>query len=263
MREIEPLLYRKLKARLYLRAVLPAFEDLLEKSEAAQEILGERKFSICFQVGRQLKSVLFFEDGKCLWRPGARARDADVLLHFLSEEQLNKEFENKGFRLPLPLKGQTRAKDISKFKSLSRLFEAYLRGDPAVAEDPKFRSLQVGIQLGIALRATKVLVEHEEISGLIMKDTPEGLAYFSVGLDGYGAWVEWKGGQLLSGNGLPDRKSDVTIEFFDADTALKVVGNQIDVMSAVGTGAIKLSGLIPLADSLGYVFERVPLYIKP
>ncbi|MEM8868110.1 MAG: hypothetical protein AAGC73_07550 [Verrucomicrobiota bacterium] len=258
MREIEPPLHRKLKAHLYLRAVLPAFEDLLEKCEPARKRLGAREFSICFQVGRQLKSVLNFKDGLCFWNPRARARDADVLLQFLSEDQLNREFENKGFRIPLPLKGQTRVKDINTFKALSKLLETYLRED-----DAQYHDLQIGMQLGIALRATKVLVEREEISRLIMKDTPEGLAYFSVGADGYGAWLEWSKGELISGRGLPERAPDVSIEFRDADTALRAVGNRIDVMSAIGSRAIKVRGLIPLADALGYIFERIPLYIEP
>jgi hypothetical protein len=34
-------------------------------------------------------------------------------------------------------------------------------------------------------------------------------------------------------------------------------------MAAVGLRDIKVSGLAPLADSLGYIFERIPLYIQP
>lgn len=256
-------LQRKLKAQLYLRAVLPAFEELLEKSELARAALGERAFSICFQVGSRLKTVLDFREGRCRWLRKGRARDADVILHFVTEAQLNKEFEKTGFSLPIPLKGQTRIKDILVFKELTALFEGYMRGDAAMEADPSFESLMTGMQLGIALRATKVLVQHEPVSKMILRDAPEGLAYFSVGEDGYGAWLEWSQGVLESGTGAPERRADALIEFADPKTALQVVGNRIDVMAAVGLGDIRVRGLIPLADALGYVFERIPLYISP
>ena len=40
---------KKIKARLYLDAVLPAFEDFIANSEIAKESLGERNFTLSFQ----------------------------------------------------------------------------------------------------------------------------------------------------------------------------------------------------------------------
>ena len=50
---------------------------------------------------------------------------------------------------------------------------------------------------------------------------------------------------------------------FQTSSGLKAVGNRIDVMAAIGLGDIQVTGLIPLADALGYIFERIPLYIEP
>lgn len=262
MRNIAQPLYRKVRARLYLNAVLPAFEDLLEHSEVARAIIGNRKFTLTFQTSSGLKSSLSFKDQHCEFVRESGAK-SQIILHFITEEQLNREFENEGFRIPIPIKGASRVADIKAFKALSKLLESYLRPSQSMLGDPQIHSLHVGMQLGIALRATIELTKHEQLSRMIMQDAPDGTAHFSVGPDGYGAWLNWKNGTLTSGKGTPATEAHAYVEFSNAETALQAVGNQIDVMAAIGKGEIKVTGLIPLADALGYIFERIPLYITP
>ena len=38
------------------------------------------------------------------------------------------------------------------------------------------------------------------------------------------------------------------------------MGNRIDVMAAIGMGQIRVTGLVPLADALGYIFEHPTLH---
>ncbi len=262
MQSVDPPLKRKVKARLYLNAVLPAFEALLDYSEEARKIVNDRHFSICFQTSSGQKSQLHFKNQKCTFKK-TRARNSDIILHFITEDHLNKEFENEGFRVPIPLKGASRVTDIKAFKALTSALEDYLRPPEGALEDPIFHKRHVTMQLDIALRATVVLTEHEPRSNRIMKDTPDGIAHFAIGDDDLGAWLEWKNGNLTTGKGKPERTPDASVIFANPETALKAVGNKIDVMAAVGMGDIKVSGLIPLADALGYIFERIPLYIQP
>ena len=163
MREIKQSLHRKIKARLYLNAVLPAFEDLLQHNEQAQSILSMRDFSLRFQTSSGLKSTLLFSNQTCQFIKTGHP-SSDVVLHFVTEEQLNKEFENKGFRIPLPIKGASRLKDIKAFKALSAELEACLRPDEARLADPTFHEFHVSLQLGIALRAVIELTLHERRS---------------------------------------------------------------------------------------------------
>lgn len=262
MREIDSALHTKVKARLYLNAVLPAFEDLLTQNEQAREVIGARAFTLTFQTSSGIKSSLSFTEQSCTFHKSGAER-SQIIIHFITEEHLNKEFEGVGFRLPIPIKGSTRFGDIKAFKALSSILEETLRPHKEELEDPAKHDLQIALQLGIALRATIELTTHEKLSRTIMKNTPEGTAYFSVGKDGYGAWLKWHKGRLTSGKGEPEQTPDVTVQFVDAETAIRAVGNRIDVMAAIGLGDIKIEGLIPLADSLGYIFERIPLYITP
>jgi hypothetical protein len=262
MRVIPPSLQRSIKARLFLHAVLPAFEDLLRQTAKAQKILSKRHFTLRFQTSSGLKSTLQFRDQACHYS-AKQAPSSDIILHFLTEEQLNNEFENKGFRVPLPIKGVSRITDLKTFKALSAELEAALRPNTAQLEDPEFYDFHVALQLGIVLRAVTELVRHEPLSKRIMADCPDGIAYFRVGSEGYGAWTQWQNGRITTGKGQPPTEADVTVTFADANTALKAIGNRIDVMAAIGLGHIQVTGLVPLADALGYIFERITLYIEP
>ena len=180
MRVIDKSLRRKIRARLYLNAVLPAFEDLLTSSEAARELLAQRSFLLTFQTSSGLKSSLAFNQGCCEYRKVSR-KNSNIILHFITEEQLNREFENEGFRIPIPIKGASRTRDIKAFKALSKLLESYLRPSESMLEDPAAHELHVQLQLGIALRAVIELVRHEPLSTTILQEAPNGLAYFSIG----------------------------------------------------------------------------------
>ena len=255
-------LQKRIKARLYLDAVLPAFEDFIAQNEAAKKVLGDRIFTLSFQTSSGLRSYLHFSDQSCTVTK-TKSKGSDIILHFLTEEQLNNEFEKRGFRLPIPLRGASRLADIRIFKELSSLFEASLRPSEEELKEPDFYSSHVALQLGIALRAAVTLTQHEPRAKRILSGISQGLAHFSIGAEGYGAWVGWDGISLRSGKGKPVREPDVSVTFKDAKTALQAIGNRIDVLAAVGLRDITIDGYAPLADALGYIFERIPLYISP
>ena len=130
-------------------------------------------------------------------------------------------------------------------------------------KEPDFYNSHVALQLGIALRAAVTLAQHEARAKRILSSISKGLAHFSIGAQGYGAWLDWDGISLRSGKGKPVSEPDVSVTFKDAKTALQAIGNRIDVLAAVGLQDITIDGYAPLADALGYIFERIPLYISP
>ena len=255
-------LQKRIKARLYLDAVLPAFEDFMANSEIAKETLGDRTFTLSFQTSSGLRSYLYFSDRTCTVTK-TRSKGSDIILHFITEDQLNNEFEKRGFRLPIPLRGASRLADIRTFKALSSLFEANLRPSEEDLKEPDLYSSHVALQLGIALRAAVILAQHEPRSKRILTGIPKGVAHFSIGAEGYGAWIEWNSGRLKTGKGKSEREPNVSVTFKDAKTALQAIGNRIDVLAAIGLQDITIEGYAPFADALGYIFERIPLYISP
>ena len=50
---------------------------------------------------------------------------------------------------------------------------------------------------------------------------------------------------------------DVRIEFRDSDVALAAIDGSLDRLAATVTGEVLVRGMVPLADALGRVMERV------
>lgn len=62
---------------------------------------------------------------------------------------------------------------------------------------------------------------------------------------------------MVWGRGDPPVAPDVRIEFRDPEVALAAVDGMIDSLAATVTGDISVRGMIPLADALAQVLERV------
>ncbi len=65
-----------------------------------------------------------------------------------------------------------------------------------------------------------------------------------------------------AGVGQPPREPDVTVHFTSPQVAAASVMDQLDAMAAVNSGRIHLSGLVPLADHLNHVMERVSRLLR-
>ena len=59
------------------------------------------------------------------------------------------------------------------------------------------------------------------------------------------------------GRGEPPVAPDVRIEFRDPEIALSAVDGMLDSLAASVTGEISVRGMIPLADALAQIMERV------
>ena len=249
-----------LKCRLFLHAVLPAMEDLFRYSKEAQEIVGERPFSIAFKSRSGLSSALFIENGECRWEKDPQELSSHALT-FLSDNQINALFSGEGFSLPIPTRGLLQPAGFKRFSQLSELLQTYLEPTREALQDKAFFEAHVRLLLGVALYGVRELGEYEEDSRRILAHTPNGVAQFVVGDETKAAWVSLRNGKLQAGKGMFAEEPDVTIWFRNAQVALLALQNDLDVMAAVGKGDIQVDGSIRLADGLGFVMERIPLYL--
>ncbi len=55
---------------------------------------------------------------------------------------------------------------------------------------------------------------------------------------------------------------DVIISFRDRDVALAAIHGDLDNLGALGKGQMTIRGLIPLADALGRVLDRLDFLLK-
>lgn len=257
-----------IRCRLYLYCVLAAIPKMLRKVPSARAIVGDESFSLQFATRSGLKATLRFNEGEAVFEADANTK-ADISLFFLSDRQVNKLFSQKGVSVPLPVRGWGQMHKLKVFKEVADTLQFYLKPTAQLLKNPHALDAHVNLLLGLVVRALGQLARHEPESIQLLKKSPQGLATFRVntGNDtdeleiGESAWISYRHAGIECGFGTPPQKPDVCVSFRDPELALKALNDQIDVNAEVGMGTIRVQGLIPLADNLGYLMQRVPHYL--
>lgn len=251
-------------ARLHLHAVLPALEDLAALSPEVRLLAARWKFSICLQLPRGPSATLTSPgDGTLRVTPG-RNVPAHLTLTFLSANQLNRTFLNQGALPPLPTGGFWRILGVRTFVALTKQLDRVLQAPPAALADEPFRVLHLRLLFRVLIGAMPIVAETDPVSRHSLSHTPPGtleLRVPSLGLVGH---LRWAGGRMTGSPGPdPDAKPDAIITFVDLPTTDDALLGRLDPNAAVGLGRVEIRGLVPLADGLSVVMDRVETYLKP
>lgn len=234
-------------AHLCLEAVLPAFEELTFVSQAARSLIARWKCTIEFAVRQNGDATISFDDGKISVASGRNSAPALSLL-FLSPRHLVNQFSGRGIGVPLLKRGFFRLRNLFRFQRLGKIFEEEIERQPRLL-------------LSVAIAAIRSLSEHDGEVREILRHTPTGVAELGIPTGDLFAWVELKNGCVASGRGRAPRPVDVKIEFRNEEIALAALRGELDELAATGSGDLRVSGLIPLAEIVGVVAERVNHYL--
>jgi hypothetical protein len=250
-------------SRLYLSAVLPCLTDLAAQDPDAGKILGELEGSIVLRIIGGPGATIRLQRGRVLWENGS-GRAPSVILLFLSDRHLNAFFSGKSWALPLAVWGGWRTGLLTRFARLSKRLEAVLNGDAAVLATAAGRRLHARLSLIAAGLGLRPLAEGDEASRKALSSLPIGLAAFRIeGEQGATLWFDHGSADYAAGWGEPPRRPDVRITFADMTVAYAAMRDEIDTLAAIGCGQIKVEGLVPLADGLNVVMERLRVYLQP
>ena len=250
-------------SRLYLRAVLPCLTDLADQDPAAGKILGAAHASIVLRVIGGPATTVHLRPGRVEWEDGP-GRGAEVSLLFLSDGHLNAFFSGKKWAVPLLVWGGWRVGVLSCFSKLAERLEAILDGRPTILETAAGRRLHARLSLIAAGLGLHALAQGDDAARQALRSVPRGLASFSIeGEERATVWFDHDAAEYAAGWGAPPRRPDVRVVFSDIDVAYAAIRDEIDAMAAVGCGRIKVEGLVPLADGLSFVMERMRIYLQP
>ena len=136
-------------------------------------------------------------------------------------------------------------------------------GNPRTTREPENfhtsdrRELRAALLLGALLPAAVTeLGTHDDECRRLLAPFGDFAARWSVPRVADG-WIVRCGERMEWGRGEPPVAPDVQIEFRDPETALSAVDGMLDSLAASVTGEISVRGMIPLADALAQVMERV------
>jgi hypothetical protein len=246
-------------SRLYLGAVLPCLTDLAEQDGSVREILGGMRGSIVFMILGGPSATLRLESSAITWQAGV-GRTPAVILAFFGDRHLNAFFSGKKWAAPVPLWGGWRVGLLARFSKLARRLEEVLDGEPSVLDSAAGRRLHARLLLMVAGLALRPLADGDAPTRALMRTLPHGLASFTIAGESR-ATVWFEHGSNRVGWSEPPRKPEVCVVFSDVTTAYEAMREEIDTLAAVGSGRIRVDGLVPLADGLNAAMERLRVYL--
>ncbi len=249
---------------LYLEAVLPCLADLGEQDPTARALMGDTQASIALRILGGPGSVVSFDRGRITCNSAAAHVRPSVTLLFYTRAHLNAFFAGAKWALPLPIWGGWRIGLLNRFAKLAARLEAVLNGHREVLATADGRRLYARLSLIAAGLGLAPLAAGDEPAMHTLQTLPTGLAAFRIeGEPNSTVWFDRGAGKAVAGWSDPPRRPDVSIVFGNIDLAYAAMRDEADTMAAIGAGDMTIEGLIPLADGLNVVMERLRIYLQP
>jgi hypothetical protein len=244
-------------AKCHLHAVLPLLEELVEYDDEAKRIVADWNGSIQFSCPGGIAEHIHFAGGKATAHRGA-AKNPTAALWFFSPKELNKLFTGEGFTVPIPWKGLFHLNMLKGFGEISKRLEYYMN-TPFEVLPAKHKNFVVKMKLYAAGRALKEVGENDPHVAAYTQGLANGAAVLKI-TGGPAVTIRIRNGILSPEVGDIDSPNAV-MEFGSFDIAAELFDDKIDAMAAIGSGDIKLCGMIPMIDNLNAILDRVSAYL--
>lgn len=242
-------------ARLYLRAVLPTLAAFVDGDEDAKRTIKGWQCAMRFTSSSGVSTTLAFRDGAVAVDP-PRAEWA-LRLFFLSDRDVVRAFRRDAAPRALPWGGLHHLARLPALLGLLARMEEVLHASAVELPRSERQVLRVKLLLGTLLPAAVAeLGGHEEKCRCLLAPYGDFVAQFQVPQVVEG-WIARRGDCLAWGRGRAPRVPDLRIEFRDPDVALSAMDGILDQLAASVSGEMLVRGMIPLADALAQVMERV------
>ncbi|GEM_PF-1926170 len=248
------------KARLFLYAILPLFEEIAKKDKDAKKIVKGLKGIIQFSAPDDLAAQVEFVDDGIVVTPG-KEKKSSISLVFISHKVVSNMLAKKGFGMPLPVKGLLKLGLTNKFEKIADILDRYMN-----EKNPKgeARDLIATLLLYAAVMGAAQVGQADESMADIAKKVPDGIAHVEIkdgAKGGPSVYVVKKGKDFKAVKGRPD-DYNVYLGFKNFEIAYAMFTNQLDMMAAVALGDIELSGSLAFVEQLAILMEKAGEYLE-
>ncbi|MBE6615650.1 MAG: hypothetical protein E7631_10155 [Ruminococcaceae bacterium] len=243
-------------AYINLYGILGAIPAMLEISPEAKKILGKGACSIGFAIKDGPSATLSFAGGRCILKEGTD--DCTVKLPFSSAEKFNGLID--GTVTPVPTKGFTKLPFLlGKFTKLTDLLTRYLRSTEEDMADPDFARISTTLMFGVISRAIVQIGNHDRVGKASASYIVDGV--IRLGIENGPAFaIQAKKNRLASLPKVPEKVTSM-MTFRDMDTARALFDGKINAVASIGTGDVRMAGMISQIDNVNRILDRVALYL--
>lgn len=248
-------------SHIYLHAVLPLLQEIIKHDEQAQELVKEWDCSVMFHVGGGPAVTLKFYEGSCEVIP-TTIRRPTIALWFRTVGKLNSFFEGVTV-IPMVWKGIWHPLILKNFVALMKRLDYYMKNQREVAKDPAKLPLLTSLLIYTAVYGVKAVAERDRYAKEnIIPAMPDGVVQLAVQEGGPKVYLIKNGEDIQVGKGAPPQSPDAMMEVRNINLAFQLFTGNMDALAAVGSGDIRICGLIPLVDGLNALLERLAKYVE-
>ena len=244
-------------AYINLYAVLGALENLCEIDPEAKKIASrEKPVSVGFEVKDGPSATLIFGHGKCVLKEGCA--DCTIKLPFSSCEKFNGLID--GTVTPIPRKGFLHLGFLLKdFVKLTDLLSHYLKAEPEELEDADFKKKSTSLMFYVIVSALSQIGNEDSIGRFSASNIVDGVIQLSV-KNGPCAGIRVRNHHMETVKRRP-KNPRALMEFGSMELARDLFDGKVNSVACVGTGDIRMGGMISMVDNVNRILDRVSLYL--
>lgn len=243
-------------AYINLFAVLGALPELCRISPEAQAYIRNQTVSVGFTVKGGPAGTLFFENGACRMEEGADK--CTVRIPVGSCEKFNRIIDGKA--TPIPTRGLTKIGFLTgPFTKLTDLLTRYLRPSEEDLKDERFFDMSTRLMFHLIVSAVAQIANEDEVGRVSASYIVDGKIRVAIA-GGPAAYLEAKDHRLTAVHEDTDTPFSV-MEFCDMHLARQLFDGKVNAVTCVGTGQVRMGGMISQVDNVNRILDRVSLYL--
>lgn len=246
----------KVLAYCNLFGVLGSIPYLLEMDSEARELIKGKKLSLGFAVKDGPQGTLSFCDGKAEMRRGTKG--CSIKLYFPSCKKFNDLIDGKG--MPIPLSGFWHIGFLlGGFTKLTDILSSYLRPASEALSDKDFHARSTTLMLHVIAGAIAEIGNHDTVGKFSASNITDGVIRLGIG-ESVAVGIRAEGHRLTALHEAP-AESFSEMRFDSMETARDLFDGRLNALAAVGTGKVRISGMISQVDNVNRILDRVSVYL--
>ncbi|MBE6618376.1 MAG: hypothetical protein E7626_01165 [Ruminococcaceae bacterium] len=243
-------------AYINLFAVLGTLPYLCETDAEARELANVKRVTIGISVKDGPCGKLTFENGGCEVTDGCDP--CDIKLVFPSCEKFNAMID--GTYTPIPRKGFLKLGFLTKnFIKLTDILTKYLRCEKKDLENREFFEKSTTLMFHLILSAIAQIGNQDKVGKASASYITDGTVKMSAG-DFITLSVDIKDHKLTAVHSAPEKFTSF-MAFDSVETARALFDGEINAVACIGTGNVRVGGMISQVDNVNRILDRVALYL--
>lgn len=247
---------QKTLAYINLYAVLGTLPELCRLSPQAQAYIRNQNVRLGIAVKDGPCATLVFENSTCRVEDGVE--HCTIKLPFSSPQKFNGMVD--GTVTPIPTKGFTKLGFLTgNFIKLTDLLTRYLRPAAEDLEDPAFFETSTRLMFHLIVEAIAQIGNVDPVGQVSASYIVDGKIKLSI-CGGPCAHLVADDHRLTAVQADCDDSLSL-MEFADMKLARDLFDGKVNAVACVGTGQVRLEGMISQLDNVNRILDRVALYL--